>query len=103
MALATQHYVLARLDAEVTSKTSALANAEARSEQPGTPEDIAHRERQVTRAEEKLATAEAAYALALKAAAYLDANPLGESPTAGALETHAALWRLLQSLDPGGT
>ena len=102
MALATQHYVLARLDADVTSKTSALAYAEARAEQPGTPEDAAHRAAKITLAEEKLVTAQAAYELALKAAAYLDANPLGESPIASALETHAALWRLIQSLDPGG-
>jgi hypothetical protein len=102
MALATQHYVLARLDAAVTAATARLARNEARVLQPGAAAEIAHREAEVTRTEEQLATAEAAYDLALKAAAYLDANPLGATPTASALETYAALWRLLQSLDPGG-
>jgi hypothetical protein len=94
---ATQHHILARLAAQVTSATATLAGYDANDSNPANEPTPLHRRDE---AEGRKTFAEDAYALALKAAVHLDANPLASTPTAEALETHARLFRLLLSLDP---
>lgn len=94
---ATQHHTLARLAAQVTSATALLAGFDANDSNPHNEPTPLHRRNEV---EGKLAYATDAYALALKTAIYLDANPLGETPTAGAIETAGRLFQLLIALDP---